>query len=250
MSKYFRKEIETNLHTICMQFGFKKKEYVFCKPINENAIARLGFGFATHQYKGHIFVNIFVSVFYKNVEELHSKLMEYSTNGTIGMQIGYLMPEKTYKEWDFVENSDNMSAYADIKYAIETYAFAYFEKMKDIDFFFKLMKERNREVLCGIDKYLPILYYIKGEKEKGIIAIEEAIERISKRPTEEAIRAKVGNPQNMTIIRYDDKRTSEEIKEIEKNLPPGGSIMFVGAGYDGVVDPMYLKFVENYKKLE
>jgi hypothetical protein len=249
MLKEFKKEVETNLRTICMQIGFKKKDYIFFKPINENAIAQLGFGFATHQYKGHILVNIFVRVFYKDVEELHSKLMEYSTNGTTGMQIGYLMPENTFKEWDFVENSDNTFLYNDIKKTIEIYAFAYFEERKDVDVFFQLLKERNRHVLGGIDVYLPILYYLKGDKQRGLKVIEEAIERMSKRPTDEEIRAKSGNPKNMVIIRHDDKRTAEEIKEIEKNLPSGGSIMFVGAGYDGVVDPSYLKFVENYIKL-
>jgi hypothetical protein len=53
----------------------------------------------------------------------------------------------------------------------------------------------------------------------------------------------------MIIIRYDSGYTQEQIREMEKNLPSGGSLVFLGAGYDGVIDPEYLKFAENYRLL-
>ena len=166
---------------MCKEIGFKKKQYLFfIKPYTENVIAVLGFGIYTHQMPGHVFVGPFVAVTYKDVEELFCKLCGIDNpvfDFTFLKQIGYVMPEDSFKEWDMVEGSDNTGVFEDLFKHIKTYGFEYFEKMKDFNNLFQTFEIRGSVVDVSRDRRLPILYYLKGEKEKGLKFIEDALER-------------------------------------------------------------------------
>jgi len=225
MSQVLKKEVERGLATICNKIGFKKKQYYFIKSIDNNVIATLNFGFILHKAKGHVFIDIGVGIFHKDIEELYTKLTGIDKSvfkHTISLQIGYLMPENSYKEWDFIENVDNSSVYENLLHCIQTYGFAYQEKMKGFDNLFEAIEKRVPGVLNQArDRYLPILYYLKGEKQKGLQFIGEAIER-QKKPFDETSMPKFSGAKEVITI--------------------------VGSGY-GKVDPEYLKFVDKYKEL-
>lgn len=254
MSKIFKKEIDKGISEMCKAIGFKKKQYCFIKPIGANTTAVLNFGMVTHQLQGHIYINVSVGVSNKNVEALYVNLTQTDNRiftTTIKLQIGYLTPEDSYKEWDFIEGADNTTVFEDILEHIQSYGFAYFEKMKDFDNLFKAFEVRSPGLLnISRDKRLPILYYIRGEKEKGIEFINEAIERMSRRPTDEELLAG-RDPQSTIILRAGEgpKLTGDEMEKMLKSLPSGGSLQIVGAGCNGEVDPEYLKFAERYKAL-
>lgn len=227
MSQIFKKEVEKGLSTICNRIGFKKKKYNFYKPINENVYTTLGFGMALYKVKEHIFVDVMVGVIHKDVEEIKTKLTGYNNldimQPTIGLQLGYLMPESSYKEWGFAENADNGHIFEDMLKNIQTYGFAYHEKMRSFDHLFEAIENREPGVLNQArDRYLPILYYMKGDKPGGLKTIEEAIER-QKQPVSET-----------------------QMEELKKLAGPGGQVI-IGSGM-GQVDPEYLKFAERYKE--
>ncbi|MFT3740237.1 MAG: hypothetical protein QM786_15940 [Breznakibacter sp.] len=225
MSQVLKKEVEKGLAAICNRIGFKKKQYYFIKPIDDNVIATLNFGFILHKAKGHVFIDIGVGVFHKFVEELYAKLTGIDKSVfkyTISLQIGDLMPGNSFKEWDFAENADNSYLYEDMLKNIQTYGFAYQEKMKDFDNLLEAFEKRVPGILNQArDRYLPILYYLKGDKQRGLKAIEEAIEKQKKPLAESNIPKFSGAKEEITII---------------------------GSGI-GKVDPEYLKFAENYKLL-
>lgn len=251
MSQLFKKEIEKGLVAICNRIGFKKKQYYFIKPIDNNVIATLGFGMILHKAKGHIFIDVTIGVSHKNVEQLYAKLVGIDKpllQSTIGKQIGYLMPEKSYKEWDFIENADNTYVYEDLLKNIQTYGFAYQEKMKDFDNLFEAIEKREQGVLNQArDRYLPILYYLKGDKQKGLKSIEEAIERQGK-PVSDAEIKKTTSGETVILRAGNEKIGTQGFDDLLKKLPSGGSIVIVGSGI-GEVDPEYLKFAERYKAL-
>lgn len=225
MSQVLKKEVERGLAAICNRIGFKKKQYYFIKSIDKNVIATLDFGFILQKAKGHVFVDIGVGIFHKDIEELYTKLTGIDKSvfkHTIRLQIGYLMPENSYKEWDFIESIDNSSVYENLLLCIQTYGFAYQEKMKDFDSLLEAFEKRVPGILNQAqDRYLPIFYYLKGDKQKGFKAIEDAIER-QKMPLDESNIPKFSGAKEQIII--------------------------IGSGI-GKVDPEYLKFVENYKLL-
>jgi hypothetical protein len=190
MNSSFKKEVEKNLTEICKVLGFKKKKYNFYKPLNTEVFATIGFGIAIHSKKGHVYVNVTIGVFYKNVEELKAKLTGYNNNldfmqPTIGIQIGYLMKENSFKEWDFTENKDNSIVYNDLFKNIQNYGFEYHEKMKNIDNLLESIEKRVPGVLNHArEKYLPIIYYLKGNKIKGIEFIDKTINMYKSQPKE------------------------------------------------------------------
>lgn len=220
----FKKDIQKGLAEISHSLEFKKTKYCFFKTISYDVIATLHFGMVTQSLKGHIIVNVTVGVSHRKVEELYAKLTGNKNlilKTTIGSQLGYLMPENDFKEWDFVEGQDNSNVFNNLSYCIKTYGFPYQEKMKDFNNLFKAFEKREPGILhIARDRYLPILYYLKGEKQKGLQFIEEAIER-QKKPFDERDILKFSAEEQITIV---------------------------GPGI-GKVDPEYLKFVEEYKKL-
>jgi len=221
------KEINENIKLICKQIDFQKKRYYYIKKIDDNVLATLHFGYVRFAKKDHIYVDVTVGVSYKDIESLYIRLLEVEKNifrSTIGTQIGYLMPENRYKEWDFVENSDNTHQYEDILKNIKEYGFPYQKRMSDFNNLLQAFEKREPGILnIARDKYLPIMYYLKGEKQKGVEFIKKAIER-------------------------QQQPVSEEEKKLLKELAGPGGQVIIGSGI-GKVDPAYLKFAENYKKL-
>ena len=228
MSRLFRKEIEKGISEMCKEMGFIKKKYDFIKPLTDNVSATLNFGIYSHQAPGHIFVYPSAGVSYKDIEELYSRLIgadNYIFNATIQMPIGYIMPEDTYKEWDFVEGSNNTAVFEDLLRHIKTYGFEYFERMSDFNNLFKAFEIRTPCLLnISRDRRLPIIYYLMGEKKKGLKFIEEAIEREN-------------TPVDMESL----------IKEAKSTFPDA-EVTIISSGL-GRVDPKYLEFVERYKAL-
>ncbi len=227
MSKIFEKEIKEGLLELSKKIGYKKKKYFFTKTKDDNITDALLFGLSLYRKPNHTYVDITVGVAHKNVELLYTKLTNKDKNifnTTISSQIGYLMPERNYKDWEFSKGKDNTKVFDDILMAIQTYAFPYQEKMANFENLFEAYKKREPGILhIHRDRYLPILYYLKGEKQKGLDFIKEAIER-QKKPI--------------------DKKEME----IFKKLAGSDGQIIIGGGI-GKVDPLYLEFAERYKAL-
>ena len=247
-----KKDIDKEIAQRCKELGFMKRKYNFYKPLTSSVWAILGFGCASFRQPGHFFINVLIGVFNKDVDDIYSKLTGYSglkyMQPTIGKQLGYLMPVNFFYEWDIVNDADNTEQFDSIFNNIQKYGYPYQEKMSKFDNLFEAFYHRDSGILNeGREKTLPILYYMKGEKEKGIKFIQETIERRSKRPTDEELlggRSK----ENAIILRAGEgpKLTADDMKKMLKNLPSGGSIEMVGSGCNGNVDPSYLEFAKRF----
>ena len=228
MSKLSKKEIEKALDERIKKMGFKKKKFNYFKQINDNVFYTLSFSFLTKYSDGNIGVDVIVGVLNKTIEDLKFKLTGLNNFDlmlpTISTQIGYLMPDKNYKKWNFVEKKDNSDILNDLLNSIQIYGNEYFEKYMDINQIFNLIEKGGTGVLNhNRDRCLPILYYLKGEKQKGLEFIETAIER-----------------QSTPVS--DEERTF-----LQKLAGKNGQVI-IGSGV-GKVDPEYLKFKENFKLL-
>jgi hypothetical protein len=244
----FTQVVQKELDQRLKNSGFKKKQFNYYKQWDENRYLTVSFGISSFLLPGHRLVSPNIGICYVDVNRLNEQLSgrEITNNiyPTISKGLGYIMPVNSFKEWDFVENQDNTGTYDDMFNAITTYGFAYITE-KDrhsriVDSF------KNREK--APHQILSISYFLNGEKEKGLQIFNEFLERMSRRPTDKEIRRRTP-AEKMKIIRYDSGYTPEQFQEMEKDLPSGGSLVFVGAGYDGEVAPEYLKFVENYRLL-
>lgn len=250
-----RKDIDKELSIRCKELMFKKKKYNYYKPLTNNIMATLGFGCTSFGKNGHSHINITIGVFYNEVDEIYLKLTGYSgyncMQPTIGCQLGYLMPINDFYEWEIIDGADNSKKFSDIFDNIVKYGFPYQTKMTDFDNLFNSYYNRDRGVLnVSREKIIPILYYIKGEKEKGIEFIKETIARRGIRPTDKELLA--GRDKAKTIILRageEPKLTAGNMDNMLRKLPSGGSIEIVGSGCNGVVDPLYLEFAKRYEQL-
>lgn len=248
-----KNNIDNELKSYLSDLGFKKKGYDFIKPINNNLIRTIGFGKTSYAVKGHTLINPFVGVGYRDVNELYANLcnVKYCECPTMWQGLGYLMPEDEYKEWDFINDGNNDEVLSDMLSNLFHYGEFYWTRLSNFGELFNAVYVREKGLLNDRrERLLPILYYMKGEKENGIKFIQETIERRSKRPTGEELlggRSK----ENAIILRAGEepKLTADDMKKMLKNLPSGGSIEMVGSGCNGNVDPSYLEFAKRFELL-
>jgi hypothetical protein len=245
----FTQIVQKELDHRLKKLGFKKKQYYFYKQWDENTYLTVGFGIASFLLPGHRLVSPNIGICYVDVNRLCEQLSgrEITNNiyPTVGKGLGYIMPENTFKEWDFVENKDNTGTYDDMFNAITTYGFAYFTGKDRHSIIVDSFKNREK----APHQILSISYFLNGEKEKGLQIFNEFLERMSHRPTDEEIR-RGKKAEEVVILRSGESNaTAEDMQKMLQNLPSGGQMVIVGAGYNGNIDPTYLKFIENYKLL-
>lgn len=224
MNQYsnIKKELANRLKAI----KFNKNKMVFIREITKETFATIAF---TSRYyhdrktkKKYYYLGLDVGVSFLAVNKLYQKLIGSDVmyyDNVVHKQIGYLMPANQYKEWEFVEDEEATIVFDNMFACIQDYAFPYYNQMSDLNHVFDILKSGDGILHIARDRYLPILYYLKGDKQSGLKIIDEAIERQlhPKKP---------------------------EIPIIE-----GASVeVFMGPSY-GRVDPTYLTFAERFKNL-
>ena len=248
-----KNNIDNLLKSYLSNFGFKQKGYDFVKPISDNIIHTIGFGKSVYAVKGHTLINPFIGVGYRDINKLYADLcdVKFCECPTLWQGLGYLMPENDYKEWDFINDGNNDEVLSDMFTNLFHYGEQYWIRLSDFDELFNAVYIREKGLLNDRrERLLPILYYMKGEKEKGIKFIQETIERRSIRPTDEELLAG-RDKEKITILRAGEgqKLTADDMKKMLNSLPSGGSIEIVGSGCNGNIDPSYLEFAKRYEQL-
>lgn len=222
LSCIIKKELSNRLNSI----GFKKNKMVFIREINKDISATLVP--TSRCYKDYntnkslCYIGLDIGVSFHAVNTINQLLSESDTlyyDSVIHSQIGYLMPTNHYKEWSFVEGEDTTCVFDDMFECIDTYASSYYHQMSDLNYVFETIKTGEGILHISRDRYLPILYYLRGDKQSGLKVIEEAIERQL----------------------HPKKPEVPNIKGAQVEL-------FVGLSY-GRIDPSYLTFAENYRNL-
>ena len=156
--KELRKKVMLLLEEKLLEFGFEKKMLnTFVRQLDDNRIQNIGFTFANCGQKYSFYLNPVIGVAYKNVNRLAAQLNnalpfkypEY-VYATISTPLGYLMPENTFKEWKFSNPED----VENLVYGLECDKFHIGEVKYDL---------------------LPIFYYLRGNNERALQCIENAI---------------------------------------------------------------------------
>lgn len=248
-----RTEIDNKIKDKCIELGFKKRKGCFCQPIGNETIATLLFGISS--FAKSFNVNVFVGLINKKVEDIAYQLTGYSRlvsmQPQIGLQIGYLMPENAYKSWLFSDMCNSERILDEIFFNLIQYGLPYQRYNSSFDVFFDTIcnKKEGKSVR---QKYLPILYYMRGEKEKGQQVIDAAIKEMQRPKTDGELLVGVPDSvQNKTkIFRVGlDTVSNNDLNQMVKTMPSESAIVFAGSGLNGFVDPEYLKFAERYKAL-
>lgn len=245
-----KENIERGISEGIKALGFKKKKYFYYKLIKPNIYATIGVGSSSAFHEKCRAYSIQLGILYENVERIAYELTGINKlalmKPTMSTDIGYLMPENRFKKWELSYEFSNEKEFSEMFKAIETYGNEYWGKYSNSDVLFHAFYIREAGIQnVTRDKYLPILYYIRGEKEKGLQVIENAIARMGTRHTDEELRW--NQNENMAILRAGEG-SHMSAEEMEKLLRDNGSFMIVAG--DGVVSPEYLEFREKYMQLD
>ena len=225
MSQQFTRLVEKQLKELAIEMGYKKKGLFFYKQVTENVSFRLTFSFSGGRGKGILIVSPDIGIMHHRVENFYQNLTgrpdPYPV--TVTLEVGYTMPEYNWwYEFEFVEGKDNTPALADIKEKICTYGHSFFNNLITLDGL-QDYYEFHCRMDTGFKKYhLPIIYYMKGDKLRGLKYIEEEIAENRKlglgdRVTVREEFTETSSTTTVQVYRYN--KAYEEFAERYRQLP-------------------------------
>lgn len=132
MDSVFKKKVFELIKQSLLKSGLKKKKQtVFYKELNEKILGTVSFGISNYGRSDIFCLNPVIGVMSKDVESLMEKTTGLNTlkdfMPTISTPLGYLLPEKSYKEWEFKKGKDNASIVIDMIGKITTNGFSFFK---------------------------------------------------------------------------------------------------------------------------
>ncbi|MCK9155478.1 MAG: hypothetical protein M0P12_05130 [Paludibacteraceae bacterium] len=172
MSQNFTRLVKKQLVDLFNGMGFKKKGFCFYKRITDQVSLTISYMVASRQEVGHVYVSPDIGILRHDIGRIYEKYKGYPITATVCTSLGYIMPCKKWYEFDFVENDDNVGVLEEIKNNIITHGYVFcknLETLDEIENYYSL-NTGSFEIY-----YLPIIYYLQGNKEKGIEYIEAQI---------------------------------------------------------------------------
>lgn len=170
----YNEELFSKLQSI----GFSRKRgnsYVKTKRVIKY---ELSFSHSTHNEPHVKYYTITLSIEYQKVQEIVDKMNVVI--GGFGINLGYLLPEFSFKEWKVTEtSSDEYISFVvgDMYTNIVNFAIPYFERYSEIR---NVIEDIEKGVLKNqIDSshYLPILYLLNGDKDLVVPYLQKELNR-------------------------------------------------------------------------
>lgn len=184
MENCFRKKIKKDLSQGLFSLGFKKKKSVYVYSDDAQSSLTLTVN-GRHSYqKDMVVFSVFTGVSIRDVNRLFIKLTNCEKNKyasedmfIVGSNIGYLMPQKSYKEWIFYEENYSEIDMQELIDAAKKYAFQYYKERNDIYKIQYYICETN-EIVTQLrrDEYYPILLYLLNKKNEAIRYVLKILE--------------------------------------------------------------------------
>ena len=229
------------------ELGFIKRKGLYVKPIIDNIYGILAYNPYVSSYTKQILSNTVIGIRIENVEELCYRLRygerEKYLSFSIGENIGYLMPINKFYEWDFSDEKTIDSQVEKWGNAIKKYAFNYYEEMGSFEKIFDIFCNDKHVTSSQKESYIPVFYYLMGEKEKGLKFIEETIEKYKHISQDHFVT--VINMETKEVTKYDANSLTD--KQFLGLLKPGYTVQTSNTPR---LEPYYPEFVERYRALE
>ena len=270
MNEKFERSLKKEYGIIAESLGFKERKHFFLnklrpigyfKSLTPNVSAFMSFRFFGH-HKLYSEATVEVGIKYNDISEFLSNLMkeEYYSSNTFE-NLGYLMPQKVFLHENFYVDTDCGPALSQLFDKIKQYGYEYYEMLKNEDTFFKLLQEGHPLVNEKSEFNLPVLYYLRGEKQKGLACIENEINKRNQRKTDEELLEE--NTKSIKLVESVNDQFSSEQKNIvvvrsdgQKQLyadivnnrikKPKDTIFVLTSGSPSGVSEYYLNFAEAY----
>ncbi len=171
---------------VLRRLGFRKRAgHIFTMDLAPGVLGWLGLNRATrHRARGEVEVNPVVGVRFQEIErvvqECRSAKFHPYVPPTTSSPLGYLMPERRYKAWIFVEGSGERSVAEDMGAAIDAYGVPFMRSVADLRSLRRRMDERSgfehQNAYCR-----PVAALLAGDATEAGARLDEELEALGTR---------------------------------------------------------------------
>lgn len=173
----FKKRLNVDITSRLKDIGFEKKGIIYVFSNNQDSSLSLNITSRRSTKKNVVILSVHVGVSIRSVNRLFLLLNNLPKNNPyvsedmfiVGCNLGYLMPEKGYKEWFFNESTYSEETLNEMVNTIKKYAFHYYENRNSLETLCYYVLETN-EIITHIrrDEYYPIILYLSDKKNEAI----------------------------------------------------------------------------------
>lgn len=179
-----RKKFEAEAKEYFAKYGYKRKRtsyggYIYVKDEQRNEKLVIFLSVSAYQIPKHLFVAPIVGIRYDNVEQMIKELRPTMNNecATMSEPLGYLLPEHTWTEYDYSEETNPDEFWNRMLQTIETYGKPYADKYSDMDTLISYIENLGvGSAHQFIIPRLPVLYYLRGyDINRGLTYIKQVL---------------------------------------------------------------------------
>ena len=163
----------------CLREGFLKRDKMLYYKESEINGFKDVLCFAMSSYTSFRSVTVYVGIQHILIEKLcrilyQEKLTFYPM--ILSPNIGHIMPDGKYRDWDFIEGSDFRIQYDSMFEYIHKYGFPFYKKYEDFHLLKEIYDNHHLDFHIATETrflILPLLCLILGDKEAGIERMNE-----------------------------------------------------------------------------
>ena len=156
-------------------YGFKRKSTIISRKYNNQIVHEIIIGSTIDKIDKRVCLFFTISVDYVKINKFIEEYLSPVLKVNVSNGLGYLMPQKDYKEWEFVVGEDYTQQATLIVDTIIQYAFPYFDKFSDEATLIETI-ENDSCILKPMKSYLlPILYYLQKNPIEALSCMNEYV---------------------------------------------------------------------------
>lgn len=185
------REVEAKIETAVRRLGFvrRHKSGPLTVEISAGIVGRLGLPRATRRTRDTIFVGPAVGLRHEHVEQLLSQLVgtrqrPSAVSPTITTNIGYVMPERRYLEWEFGPEGDLKAGAEDLAQAVERYGLPFMKEHGSLPGIIDALHQFGVRIRSRYT--LPVAAYLNDGPRAAVSELERFVEAMKGAPTSAA----------------------------------------------------------------
>ena len=172
----FKKRLNADITSRLREIGFVKKGFLYIYSQDQDSVLSLFITSRRSYEKNVVILSVSVGVAMRSVNRIFIQLNHLPKSNyvsedmfIVGRNLGYLMPQKSYKEWFFDESTYSGIALNEMIDAIQGNAFPYYEGRNNLETLGHYVYETNEmHTKIGRDEYYPIILYLSNRKDEAI----------------------------------------------------------------------------------
>ncbi|MEU6848592.1 hypothetical protein ABZ901_01430 [Actinacidiphila alni] len=162
--------------------GFVKRDGVLLQGRNGGASGWIGLNVATHGLPNSVKVGPVVGVYFTHYGEIARALradIPRKPTPIISKPLGYLMPENSFRAWEFPQGGDSERIATSLADSVRIYGEPFIERYATWDFFSREIESSEFLMEHEKAKSLPIIFAINGDLAQANSIVESELARVS-----------------------------------------------------------------------